>query len=60
MRGYSQHYQKNQPNLNLLMHKPEDSRKCQLSNSIIDRGKLDTKNSIALIDMRISKKPGYC
>jgi hypothetical protein len=48
MRGYSQHYQKNQLNLNLLMHKPEDSRKCQLLNSTIDRAKLDSKNSIAL------------
>jgi hypothetical protein len=30
------------------MHKPGDSRKCQLLNSRIDRAKLDSKNSSAL------------
>jgi hypothetical protein len=48
MRGYLQHYQKNQLNLNLLMHKLGDSGKWQLLNSRIDRAKLDSKNSIAL------------
>ena len=49
MRGYLQHYQKNQLNLNLLMHKLGDSGKWQLLNSRIDRAKLDSKNSIDLI-----------
>jgi sulfate adenylyltransferase subunit 1 (EFTu-like GTPase family) len=47
MRGYLQHYQKNQLNLNLLMHKSVDSRNANYGNRI-DRANLNSNNSIAL------------
>jgi len=56
MRGYSQLYQKNQMNINLLMHKPEDSGKYQLLNSPIDRAITELQRFNCLKSIRELRK----